>query len=141
MPPVITAPSKDLSGAVPCNNSRYTATATASASAAAHSRKLRGRLFTLDNGCARPSSSIIFNRSKDTVLDIPYLDHSFVGHVLNLLRHYAWRGANVDVSVAGQFGKTRHGGLAVVTSGGLRAHKDAYIRAAGDRSFRVLVEP
>lgn len=70
-----------------------------------------------------------------------YLDHSLVRHVLDPLRHYARRGANVDVGVAGQLGETGHAGLAVVTSGGIGAHKDAYIRTGGDRSFRVLVVP
>lgn len=70
-----------------------------------------------------------------------YLDHSFVGHVLDPLRDDARRGANVDVGVAGQLREPGHAGLAVITAGGVRADKDAYVGAGGDRSLRVLVVP
>lgn len=72
---------------------------------------------------------------------VTYLDHPLVGHVLDLLRHDGRRGADVDVRVSGQFRKAGHAGLAVVTAGGIRADEDAYIRAGGDRSLRVLVVP
>lgn len=70
-----------------------------------------------------------------------YLDDSFVGNVLDLLRLDAgWR-PDVDVGVAGQFRKTGYASFANVSSGRFVIHHHAYVRRGGDLSLGVLVVP